>query len=311
MRMSPKDMHTKKQHTFIGIGAMLLGVALGVGAVYLNGTHQTDLVIEAATTACPEGNYGCYVGQPPPEGQKGPCMKEFKCIATTPGGTCPGTCQKAGPGELTCKSIGSCDGKKLEGKPKEEPKEEGKGGEMPKLPELPKGGGGGGGQPPPTDPTQEECKKEPRPANCPNTGISGLLGNLFGTNTTTSSSTSNVVQTTFKSVADKLSSFLSGGESAPTVNTSVPSTPAPIANPTQAVVTPVTPSASNAANVAPQTNTGSTNSAQGAGSPANGQPAVTGFNSSASADVNTSTGPILSAIRSVTSRIQEILSSLF
>ncbi|MFZ2555669.1 MAG: hypothetical protein WAZ27_00175 [Minisyncoccia bacterium] len=305
--MSAKDTHSKGTHTFIGVGAAAMGVVLGIGVVYWDGMNDKEFAAQAqaVNADCIGGDYDRKYQYP--QMNKETSKQSFvnkTCYETTPAGVCTGKCQIDG----MCRGD-ACNGKKLEGKPKEEPKEEGKGGEMPKLPELPKGGGGGE-PPPPTDPTKEECKKEPKPADCPSKGISGLLGNLFGTAGT--SSGTGPVQSTIQSVADKLSSFLSGGESSPTVDTSVPDTDtSATTNPTQAVVTPVTPSASNAAQVTSDTKTGSTEGPPSSGSSGSSQSVVTGFNAGVSADVNSSTGPILSAIRSVTSRIQEILSALF
>lgn len=314
----------------IGITAAITGIALGIFFVYLD-SADSKIIVHAqaggAGQAC--GQYS-FSGSPPVNdkgltvSQWTTCMNQ-QCKGGQKLATCPNTvdsfckqhcitdyttpnptannCCMLSPNSGCTKVDGKCGGQL----PEQKPEEQGKGGEMPKLPEIPKGGGGGGGAPPPTDPAQEECKQEPKPAHCPKTGISGLLGNLFGTSSS-ESGTGNTVQSTIKSVTDKLSSFLTGDTSAPSVNTTV--TPTPPKNPTEATVTPVTPSASDAAQLQAGTS-GGVSGGTNAGSGTNGQPAVTGFTSNAPADVNTSTGPILSAIRSVTARIQSILASLF
>jgi hypothetical protein len=299
--MSAKDMHTKKVHTFIGLGAIALGVTLGIGVVYLDTSSQkTDMFTQAATSACPDGDYSCPVGQKSKSGK--PCMLDSKCVATTPAGTCPGTCKGPGPGEIYCKSIGSCDGKKLEGKPKEEPKEEGKGGEMPKMPEIPKGGGGESKPQTPEDPCKIDASSTECQAKRGTSGVSNYLSSLFGTNTETSS-TSNPVTSTIQSVTDKLKSFITGGES----STIVDVTPG-ANNPKEAVVTPAVVGGTKGQITAQGTAQASTS---GGTQGSNLNPTVTGFGSGASVEATTDTGPILAALKSITARIQSLLSSLF
>ena len=290
--MSAKDIHSKGTHAFIGITAAVIGVVLGIGLVAWDGANDKQLTVQAQEAFCPSGDYTCDFKNPPPG--KTNCKMNYPCQKVTNGVTCPGTCQKN-----KCLSIGKCGGEKLEGKPKDM----GMPPMVPMLPmPMPK-------MPMPPEQPKDECTQTPKPAHCPNSGISGLLGSLFGS--TTASSTGGVVQSTIKSVADKLSSFLSGETtSSAVVNTNANTTNKPINNPTQAVVTPVI-TGSNSGQITSSGNTQVSGSQNGS-TQTNSQASVTGFNSNASAEqINTSTGPILSAMRLVISRIQSILSSMF
>jgi len=289
--MAVKDMHSKGTHSLIGAGAIVLGVALGIGVVYWDGTSNRQLTVEAQEAFCPGGDYKCDYNNPPPG--KNNCKMNYPCKKVTNGFTCNGLCK-----DNKCDTLG-CEGKGLEGKPKEMPKE--MGGMPPMLPMLP--------MPMPKEPMPKEpedpCKEDASSTECRakqgSSGIGNYLSNLFGSSD--SSGTGGTLQTAVQSVASKLSAFLSGDsgdESSANTNTNTTQ------NPTSAFVTPI--SGSNVRQIAAQTGAQGNANTDGTGGPTN--VAVTGFGSGG-ADVNTSTGPILSAIKSVTARIQEILSSLF
>lgn len=287
----------------MGVGAAIVGVVLGVALVYWDGGREGRLSVQAGEAMCPTGkDYKCDSKNPPPG--KTNCGFNLGCQTVTNGVTCPGTCQSNGK----CLTTGSCGGEKLEGKPKEMPKE--MGGMPPMLPMLPMPMPKPDMPKPPEDP----CKKNPTSTECKGqqgtSGVSGFLSNIFGTNTNgTNASSSNTVQTTIQSVASRLSAFLTGSTDS-VANTD--NGTANINNPTTAIVTPVVVSGSNAGQITSQTGGTSQGGAFNTGGAQGiGNSTVTGFGSSASADVNTSTGPILSAIRAVTARIQSILSSLF
>jgi hypothetical protein len=305
--MVGKDMHSKGTHSLIGAGAIILGVALGIGVVYWDGANERTLVVQAQASDCPSfkkeypygpDNYdstGKKISGT--DGQQGhPCKH-----VPVNGGVCEGKCA----GSL-CSAGTSCNGEKLEGKPKEMPKE--MGGMPPMLPMLP--------MPMPKMPMPEMPKEPCGPLNALGTssagcagrdtpsGISAYLSSLFGGNT--ASSTGNAVSSTIRSVADRLSEFLSGDtESSDTVKTNTGTQ-----NPKEASTTPVVVSGSNAGGInAPGGIQGGTNAGQGVGAGGTFS-VVTGFGSGG-ANVETSTGPILAAIKSVTARIQAILSSMF
>src|SRR3989344_5442899 len=297
--MAVKDMHSKGTHSLIGAGAIVLGVALGIGVVYWDGTSNRQLTVEAQEAFCPGGDYKCDYNNPPPG--KNNCKMNYPCKKVTNGFTCNGLCK-----DNKCDTLG-CEGKGLEGKPKEMPKE--MGGMPPMLPMLPMPMPK---MPMPMEPKPADCEKHPTSTDCRSTsgssGISGFLGNLFGTNSESGSTIGNAVQSTFQSVTDRLTSFLKGGtESSATVNAN---TGTATNNPTEAVVTPVTPSGSNAGQLTAQgtVQASSNGTTQGNGLSA---PTVTGFEGGASADVNTSTGPIVTAIRDVIGKIRDLLSSWF
>lgn len=218
-----RDEHTKAEHNLLGTGAIIAGVVLGVGVVYLNGSQNTQMVVQAAEAICPAGkDYTCDPKNPPPG--KTNCGMNLPCQTVTNGVTCQGTCQrKDGVGK--CLSIGSCGGEKLEGKPKEMPKE--MGGMPPMLPmipmKMPKMD-----MPPMPMPPKEDCEpgektvttssyatstgtttkttteKIPCPKN--KSGVSSYFSNLFGS----ASSMGETVKSTVSTAADKLSSFLFG-----------------------------------------------------------------------------------------------------
>lgn len=322
--MAKAPLASRHHPLSIGVLAAVLGVALGVGVVYLD-QKETAPVLAQSSGSCTQREQACVSGGTPYStchsqwvqcmtskcmggaGAVGQCVQDPECQAScTESATSQGgkiSCCDGGPKHgNTCrdKVDGKCNPKQTE---LEKGKEETKGGEMPKLPEMPKGGGGGEPKPP-----EDPCKKNPTSTECKSTqapsGMSGFLSNIFGTNTTDSSTTNNS-PSTLQSAITKLQSFLSG-ESTSDTTSSADS----VNNPTQAVVTPVTPSASQAGQVTSQSGgsqQGATNSggAQGVGS------TVTGFGAGVQADMSTQTGPILAAIKSVTSRIQSILSSLF
>lgn len=279
----------------VGIGAAIIGVGLGIGLVYWDGSNDRPKVLAQAVNADCTGDPGYkYPERNPNTGQQGlidkPC-KEPDGV----GGMCDGLCKVTGQ----CVGV-SCNGKKLEGKPKEEPK----GSEMPKLPEIPKGGGGGEPKPPADpctkNPTSTECKSTQTPS-----GVSGFLSNIFGTNANTNTSSTGG-QSTLQNAISKLQSFL-GGEN---TGSQTDSSSNAVNNPTEAAVTPVTPSASQAGQVTSQTGSSQQGSSNTSGTQGIGS-TVTGFGSDAQADASTQTGPIVAGMKSVLTRIQSILSSLF
>jgi hypothetical protein len=315
-----------RHHLSVGVLAAILGVALGVGVVYLD-QKEARPVFAQGSGSCTQQEQACVKAETPYStchaqwvqcmtnkcmggaGAVGQCVQDPECQAScTESATSQGgkiSCCEGGPKHgNTCrdKVDGKCNPKQTE---LEKGKEEGKGGpEMPKLPEMPKGGGG---EPKPKeDPcaqgaSSSECKATQAPS-----GVSGFLGNLFGTNSGTESTGTNSVSSALQSAASKLQSFFSG-ESSTAVNTDNTNT---VQNPTQAVVTPVTPSASQAGQITSQsggsqqgtTNTSGTTGVGGT---------VTGFGSGAPTDVNTQSGPIVAAMKGIVTRIQGILSSLF
>lgn len=307
----------------IGVLATVVGVALGIGVVYLD-QKEAAPVLAQGSGSCTQREQACVSGGTPYStchsqwvqcmtskcmggaGAVGQCVQDAECQAScTESATSQGgkiSCCDGGPKHgNTCrdKVDGKCNPKQTE---LEKGKEEGKGGEMPKLPEMPKGGGG---EPKPKEPCAEnasssECRSSQTPS-----GVSGFLSNLFGTNSNTESTGTNTVSNALQSAASKLQSFLSG-ESAPAATSENSGS----TNPTEAVVTPVTPSASQAGQITSQPGSsqqGAANSggAQGVGS------TVTGFGSGVQADVNTQSGPIVAAMKGIVTRIQSILSSLF
>lgn len=291
--MAGKDMHSKGTHSLIGLGAIILGVALGIGVVYWDGAKDHQLTAEAQEAFCPGGDYKCDYNNPPPG--KNNCKMNYPCKKVTNGFTCNGLCK-----ENKCDTLG-CEGKGLEGKPKEMPKE--MGGMPPMLPMPPMG------MPKPDMPKEPEdpCKKDASSTEClakrGTSSIGSYLSNLFGNSDSSSSGTGATIQSAVQSVASKLSSFLSGGSE----STARTDTNTSASNPTSAVVAPVV-TGSNVGQITAQTNVQGSTNAGSTGGPTN--VAVTGFGSGG-ASVDTSTGPILAAIKSVTARIQAILSSLF
>jgi|SRR3989344_1941505 len=305
MNAKVRPQHSKRTHALFGVGAATLGILLGFVVVYLDGSTQAKWIpqAQAGNEECvgTEEQYTCPIGTTKQVGTRTiVCMRGKTC--TEQGGRVGGECKKAGK----CEGKTS-DGKALEGKPKEMPKE--MGGMPPMLPMLPMPMPK---MPMPMEPKPADCEKHPTSTDCRSTsgssGISGFLGNLFGTNSESGSTIGNAVQSTFQSVTDRLTSFLKGGtESSATVNAN---TGTATNNPTEAVVTPVTPSGSNAGQLTAQgtVQASSNGTTQGNGLSA---PTVTGFEGGASADVNTSTGPIVTAIRDVIGKIRDLLSSWF
>jgi hypothetical protein len=301
MKVNGINRHGKGTHALIGVGAAMIGGMLGVAVVYLDSISNQQLEVQAVgIAACPTGDYGCDY-RDNAEIQKGRnCKKNTPCQDTTNGHTCTGVCLS---NTDKCQTV-KCDGKGLDGKPKEMPKD--MGGMPPMLPMLPMPMPK---MPMPMPPEKDDCTQTPKPASCPNTGISNLLGNIFGT-TSAISTAGGAVQSGIQSVTDKLTSFLKGDTSNSAAVTTNANANATVNNPTQAVVTPVIVSGSNAGQVTSQGSAQATlNGSTQAGGLTN--PSVTGFGGGASADVDTSTGPILSAMRSIVSKIQSLLSSIF
>jgi hypothetical protein len=150
---------------------------------------------------------------------------------------------------------------------------------------------------------EDPCKTDASSTEClakrGTSGIGNYLSGLFGNSN--SSSTSGTIQSAVQSVASKLSAFLSGdSESETSADTNTTQ------NPTSAFVTPII--GSNVGKITAQSGAQGGANAGSTGGPTN--VAVTGFGSG-EANVDTSTGPILAAIKSVTARIQSILSSMF
>jgi len=284
-------MHSKRTHGLIGAGAIVLGVALGIGVVYWDGATRSQLVTHAQLAGfhpgCAGGDYDPKYRYP----QTNPQTKKQSYMGK------PEIDTSVGKVPCECKAEGKCEAKGQPGKPKEMPKEMGG---MPMLPMPPMG------MPKPDMPKEPEdpCKTDASSTECRlkqgTSGIGNYLSNLFGNSN--SSSTAGTIQTAVQSVASKLSSFLSGdsgGEASTNANTTTQ-------NPTSAFVTPVT--GSNVGKITSQTGAQGSANAGGTGGPTN--VAVTGFGSGG-ASIDTSTGPILAAIKSVTARIQAILSSMF
>lgn len=295
--MAVKDMHSKGTHSLIGAGAIVLGVVLGIGVVYWDGVNDAQIAVQAqAVNADCLGNYDPKLQhtQTNPETKQQGLLGKFCKEPNGAGGICNGTCQAPGK----CLATG-CDGKGLEGKPKEMPKE--MGGMPPMLPMPPMG------MPKPDMPKEPEdpCKTDASSTECQlkrgTNGIGNYLSNLFGNSN--SSSTPGTIKTAVQSVASKLSAFLSGdseSESDTNTNTSTQ-------NPTSAFVTPIVTGA-NVRQITAQSGTQGNANTGSTGGPTN--VAVTGFGSGG-ASVDTSTGPILAAMKNITTRIQAILSSLF
>lgn len=307
--------------------AAVMGIALGVGVVYLD-QREARPVFAQGSGSCQQQEEAC--GRINNQGHSASCHSQWvqcmtnKCMGgagavgqCVQDSECQASCTESATsqgGKLSCCDGGPKHGNtcrdKVDGKcnPKqtelEKGKEEGKGGEMPKLPEMPKGGGG---EPKPKeDPcaqgaSSSECKATQAPS-----GVSGFLGNLFGTNSGTESAGTNSVSSALQSAASKLQSFFSG-ESTTAANTDSTNS---VNNPTEAVVTPVTPSASQAGQIASQSGSSQQGAVNTGGTTGVGS-TVTGFGSGAQADVNTQSGPIVAAMKGIVTRIQGILSSLF
>lgn len=299
MKATP-DGHSKGTHVLIGSFAVLIGVTLGAGLVYFDSSSKSSLAVQAAGGMCPQGDYSCKEGGTSKSGQ--PCRGGHISSETVNGATCTCVCPKEGLVSVVCPSDGKCNGQKLEGKPKEMPKE--MGGMPPMLPMLPMPMPK---MPMPEPPKSDDCTQTPKPASCPPTVSNSLFDSLKNFFTGSTSSDASTTSTTAPmSMADRLKSFLgfptdSGAAVANTGSTN---------NPTEAVVTPVTPSGSNAGQLTAQgtAQASSNGTTQGTGLTNQG---VTGFGGGASADVNTSTGPIVSAIRDVIGKIRSLLSSWF
>lgn len=310
----------------VGILAVAIGISLGIGVVYLD---QREIIPAHAQGggSCQQQEEAC--GRVNGQGHSAACHSQWvqcvmkKCsIGGTGAGQCSQDpdCQNACTEESTSTGgkISCCSGTPIHNNPckdkvdgkcnpkqtelgKEKGKEEGKGGEMPKLPEMPKGGGGE--QKPQTDP----CAQNASSSECQSTqtlsGVSGFLSNLFGTNENTESTGTNSVSSALQSAASKLQSFLSG-ESTPTTETTNT-----VNNPTEAVVTPVTPSASQAGQVTSQS--GSSQQGSNAGGTAGIGNTVTGFaGGGAQADAGASAG-IMTAISQTLAGIGVTLRNLW
>lgn len=313
MRWQP-DRHSKGTHTLFGIAAVAMGVILGVFIVFLNSATDSQWGVPQAQA----GNEECTGGEeqytcPYPQKKKKPdgttieCMFDKKCTNVTNDHVTEGGCQA--PGKCFGKTG---DGKPLEGKPMMMPMM--MGGMPPMLPMLPMMMPKMSMPPDPCGPTNalgtSSAGCAGRDASSSVGGVSGFLTSLFGNN---SSSPSSGIGSTIQSVGDKLWSFITGDtESMAVVNTNAntnANASGVINNPTEATVFPVTASGSNAGQVSSQSGdtSGDTNSTQGN---VNAQ-TVTGFGGGASSDVDTSTGPILSAIDWVIRQIQNILPRIF
>lgn len=303
----------------LGVGAALAGVALGVLVVHLDSeTTNTAMLAAASPTLAQRCQTNARAGQiNAPLATDAACMKACtdpkRPGKQNPQCICGKELGMADAGVTNCYNAGDCN--PPSGLPECSSVEKPKGGEggMPMLPMLPMPMPKPDMPMPPPDCTKKQgfatstssttrsfdtpC---PEDSDAPS-GVSGFFSNLFGNN---DSASSGGIQSTIKSAADRLTSFLSGGtESSAVVNTS-----ASVNNPTEAKVTPVTPSGSNAAQLTAQGNVSAQGGSTGGVGP---NSTVTGFGANASADVDTSTGPILSAMRSVISRIQSLLSSIF
>jgi hypothetical protein len=311
----------------IGVLATVIGVALGVSVVYLDQKEAVPVHAQGSgacqqqeeacmktnnqghTAACHSQWVQCITNKCVGSGgAAGQCNQDPECqsscteSATSQGGKI--SCCDGGPKHgNTCrdKVDGQCNPKQTELGKEKGKGEESKGGEMPKLPEMPKGGGG---EPKPkTDPcaagaSSSECKSTQTPS-----GVSGFLNNLFG-NTSETETGTNSISSTLQSAASKLQAFLSG-ESTP-----APTETSEVNNPTEATVTPVTPSAAQAGQIASQTGGAQQGSATAQGGTQGVGSTVTGFGSGASTETNETSG-IMTAISQTLAGIRVTLRNLF
>ena len=144
-----------------GIATFVFASALFASDLFDSQTASQLAQVNAAAgnnDMCTAGNYGCKFGTPPPKGQKGPCMKEKPCDAKVVKG-------KKGTVKAVCVDVKNCKGTGVEDNGK---------GDMPKLPEPPKGG----------DPAQQpqpctsEADKQDK-TKCPEAPGSSLLNQIL------------------------------------------------------------------------------------------------------------------------------------
>src|SRR3989344_5194150 len=212
--MRGNDMHGKGTHTLFGIGAAVLGIVLGIGIVYWDG-QTSSTAVQALDTGI---NPGCTCDPSNCNEKISHTQKDEKGRQGLIGRYCIDTSVGRVTGE--CGANKKCEGKKgdgkdLEGKPKEMPKEGGMPPMLPMLPmPMPKPD-----MPMPPPEQKDECREHPTSTECRSQGgVSGFLNSWFGGDTT--SGTGNPVQSTARSVADKLWSFTTGDDASESTQTS-------------------------------------------------------------------------------------------
>lgn len=306
MNAKAGPQHNKGAHALIGVGAALIGVFLGFVVVSFDNSHTVARAPEAEAASAPAQRCGTNVrtGQtdttlPMDSACMQACAVQDKTGKKQEGCWCGKELGNAGPG-TTCQNIaGNCTASlpacssiekpKLPGEEKMPPKGEEKGGGAPMLPMLPMPKGG---EPkPPEQPKDEECQKEPKPANCENGVSNSLFDNFKNLFTGDTSGSENVDEA--PSVADRLKSIFGIG------STNDSSAASAINNPTEADVTPVTPTGSNASQLTPSGDTQSNGSQSGSSQAPTSE--VTGFGSQSSGET-TSQG--------LTARIGQTLSAI-
>jgi len=305
MIASFKPQQPHRAHTLVGVGAAFVGVALGFVVVSL-GERGTDMTVaQTLAQRCQTNSRAGQVNAPMVTDQNcmiqcqgGPTGKGPKGKAN-PACICGQELGKADAGVTNCHNPGDCnppaglpacgsvEKPKLPGEEKMPPKGEEKGGMPPMLPMLP--------MPMPKmpmpmmPPTSEECKQEPKPANCEG-GVSNSLFDNFKNLFTGDTSGSKSAEAA-PSVVDRLKSFIGMG-----ANDS--SAASAVNNPTEATVTPV-PSGSNSGQLTPSGGTQNNGSQSGSSQAPTSE--VTGFGLQSSGET-TSQG--------LTARIGQTLSAI-
>ncbi|MEK7509928.1 MAG: hypothetical protein AAB605_04450 [Patescibacteria group bacterium] len=202
----------------------------------------------------------------------------------------------------------ACEGKGLEGKPKEMPKE---GGGMPPMLPMPPMGMPKPDMPMPPE-QNDECRKHPTSTECRSLGgqggVSGLLNSWFGADTL---GTGGTLQNTAQSVADKLWSFITGGDTSESTQTS--SSQSGASTQTNTSNSPFsTSNVTTGGSVQLNAQAGGAQAQAGQGSSFSGGQTVTGFDADASADGGSPgfwdiVGQILSGVEII---LQEMLAGL-
>ncbi len=304
--------HARATHSLIGIGAAIAGVFLGMGIVYLDTRDDQTLAVYAASGSCQQLEDACKSKPGATEASchsvwlncmnpkcnlpgtgAGQCNKDPECqAACTESATSQGgkiSCCKGGPQHNNqCKDEvdGKCNPMPMGGMP-------------PMLPMIPmKMPSMNMPMPTPSECGQTESRTSSTSPDCPKPGVSGLLTNLFDTNTgssTATTSSGNSVLNALTSIANTFTDFFKDDTA--------------VTNPTVASVTPVVVSGTNTGGITP----GGVGTPPGSAAVGSGaiNPAVTGFGSTGGAADTTSSGPILNAITSIIQKIQGLLSSIF
>jgi hypothetical protein len=296
--------------SYAGIGVVVLGISLGASLVQLNGGGNTRVLVaagaaSAAGQACgqyqfPDGKNDkrltpeqwqtcmrgqCKAGQPLPKCPNTTdslCRQHCISVATSQGGSID--CCQLAPNQGCTKVDGKCGGQL----PEDKPKEEGMGGMPPMLPMIPMPMPKPDMPMPPQDCDTKTGSSSPRvtAANqvpCPPKGVGGLLGNIFGGE----SSVGDSVKSSLESAASKLKSFLSGDTDEKTTTAGTEAK-----NPTVTVT-----SHTSSVTASPSADTTTAAGASGSAAPTN---PVTGFGAGGSGGSNqsalTQIGQTLSAI---------------